>query len=99
MREYHGFQQKFFITQCRKFSWGNPSEFPYFRVSKIFMTMRGISRFSMENLLPHSTEKLRRRTLLCFTKIPVAETFNDKRGGGWNGVSSFSVEIFLSHTV
>ncbi len=44
-----------------------------------------VLRFSEENLLSHSTEKLRRGTLLCFTKFPVAGTFNDKRGGGGGG--------------
>ena len=41
---------------------------------------RGISRFCIENLLSHSTEKLRRGTLLCFTKFLVSRNFLDKRG-------------------
>ena len=59
------------------------------------MPMRGIARFSIENLLSHSTEKLCRGTLLCFTKFLVSKKFMDKRAGG---VSRFSVENFLSHS-
>ena len=47
-----------------------------------FMPMRGTSRFSIENLLSHSSEKLYRGTLLCFTKFLVSKNFIDKRGGG-----------------
>ena len=42
--------------------------------------MRGISRFSTENLLSHSTDKLRRGTFLCFTKFLVSKKIMDKRG-------------------
>ena len=62
-----------------------------FRVSKNFMPKRGISRFSIEILVSHSTYKLRMETLLCFTKLLVSENFMNKRGGG---VSRFSVEYF-----
>ena len=41
----------------------------------------GLSRFSIENLLSHSTEKLRRGTLLCSRKILVSKNVRDKRGG------------------
>ena len=61
------------------------------------MPMRGISRFSIENLLSHSTEKLRRGTLLRFTKFLISKKFMDKRGRR-EGVSRFSVKIFLSHS-
>ena len=57
------------------------------------MTKRGISPFSIENLLSHSTEKLLRGTLLCFTKFLVSKKFMDKRGGR---VSRFSLKSFLS---
>ena len=52
-----------------------------FRVSKNFMPKRGISRFPTEKLLSHSTEKLRRVTLLCFTNYLVSKKIMDKRGG------------------
>ena len=44
----------------------------------------GVSRFSVENFLPHSTEKLRRVTLLCSRKIVVPTIFRDKRGGEYH---------------
>ena len=44
------------------------------------MPRRGISRFSIENL-SHNTKKLRRGTLLCFTKFVVSKKFMDKTGG------------------
>ena len=46
------------------------------------MPKRGISRFSIENFLSHSTEKLPGGTLLCFTKFLVSKKSMDKRGGG-----------------
>ena len=58
------------------------------------MAKREKSRFFIENLLSHSTEKIRRVTLLCFTKFLISKKFMDKKGG----VSRFSVENFLSHS-
>ena len=57
------------------------------------MPMRGISRFSIENLLSHSTEKFRRGTLLCFTKFLVSKKFMDKRGGD---ITIFCQNFFVS---
>ncbi len=65
------------------------------------MPFRKISRFSTENLLPHSTEDFRRGTLLCFTRIPLSKKFLDKKFGGGGrreGVSRFKVKSFLSHS-
>ena len=55
----------------------------------------GISRFSIENLLFHSTEKLRRGTLLCSRKILVSKNVKDKRGGEYH---NFPSNFFLSHS-
>ena len=41
---------------------------------------RGLSRFSDGEFLSHSTEKFRRRTLLCFKKFLVSKSFTHKRG-------------------
>ena len=49
------------------------------------MPKRVISRFSIENLLSHSTEKLRIGTLPSFTKFLVSNKFMDKRGEGSGG--------------
>ena len=91
---YHCFPSKNFRFTVPKNFAEEPVCFRKFRSSKNFMPKRGISRFSIENLLSHSTEKLRRGTLLCFTKFLVPKKFMDKRGG----VSQFSVNIFLSHS-
>ena len=48
-----------------------------FGYRSFFMPIKGISRISNENLLSHSPEKLRRGTLLCFTKLHVSEKFKD----------------------
>ena len=70
--------------------------FHQFRVSKNFMPKRGKSRISIENLLSHSSDKLHRGTILCFTKLPVSKKLMGKRGeGGREGVSRFSVEKFF----
>ena len=57
------------------------------------MANKGISQFSMENLLSHSTEKLRKGTLLCFRKILVSKNFLDKKGGE-KGEEERSITIF-----
>ncbi len=64
------------------------------------MPLRVISRFSTENLLPHSIEVFRRGNLLCFTRIPLSKKFLDKKlgGGRREGVSRFKVKSFLSHS-
>ena len=41
---------------------------------------KGVSRFSVKNLLSHSTEKLRQGTFLCFRKFQVRKKFIHKRG-------------------
>ena len=60
---------KLFVSQDRneKLCKGTRLCFRKFRVSKNFMLKRGISRFSIENLLSHSAEKFRRGTLQCVT--------------------------------
>ena len=54
---------------------------------------RGISRFSDGEVLSHSTEKLRRRTLPYFKKFLVSKSFTPK-GGGHQGLA----EIFFCFT-
>ena len=41
---------------------------------------RGVSRFSVENILLHSTEKFRWGTLRCFREIGVSKNFMHYRG-------------------
>ena len=80
---YHDFPlENFRLTVPKNFAEEPVCVSENFGYRKNFMPKRGISRFSIENLLSHSTEKLRRGTLLCFTKILVSKKFMDKRGGG-----------------
>ena len=53
----------------------------------------GASRLSIETLLSHSTEKLRRGNL-CFRKFLVSKNVKDKRE---RGASRLSIENFSSH--
>ena len=41
----------------------------------------GVSRFCIEVLSPHTTEKVRRGTFLCSRKILVSKKVKDNRGG------------------
>ena len=62
--------------------------------SKNLMPKRGISRFSIDILLSHSTEKFRRGTLLCC----VSQNLRQRKSfGKEGGVSRASVESFSSH--
>ena len=54
----------------------------------------GILQSSIENLLSHSSEKIRRGTLLCFRKFRVSKNIRDKRGEEYQDFPS----IFLSHS-
>ena len=94
-RGYHEFSFKSFVSQYRKISLENTSVIRKFRVSKDFMHQRGggVSRFSVENILSHSTEKFRWRTLRCFRKIRVSQNFMHRKG-----ISLNSVEKSLSHS-
>ena len=64
------------------------------------MPKRGISPFSIENLLSHSSKKHRWGTLLCFTKFLVSKNVKDKRGGGNHDFpSKFFCLTVLKHFV
>ena len=64
-----------------------------FWYGKILWKKGRVSRFSVELVLPHSTEKFRRRILLCFRNFLAWIDVMDKER-----VSRFSVEIVLSHS-
>ena len=56
---------------------------------KKFMPKRGISRFSIENLLSQCRKISRRNaSVLCFRKFPVAKKFKNKRGGEYQELAS-----------
>ena len=86
---YHDFPPNLFCLTVSKHFVEEP--FRKFRVSKNFMPKRGKSRFSIENFLSRSTEKIRRGTLVCC----VSEDFQERkslkiRGGEERG----SITIF-----
>ena len=58
----------------------------------------GMITIFVENLLSHSTEKLRRGTLLCSTKLLVSKKLMDKRGGGGREYHDLLSKSFLSHS-
>ena len=56
-----------------------------------------VSRYSVKNVLSHSTDKLRRGTFLFYTKFLVLKYFMDTRCGvKEGGVSRYSFESFFS---
>ena len=60
------FLRKFFLSRCRKISWGNLSVlcFRKITVAKKFMDKKGgVSPFSVKHFLSHSAGKIRRGTL------------------------------------
>ena len=78
--EYQDLPSKISCLTVPKIFVGEPFSVSLISGIEKLMPVRGISRFSIENLLSHSTKKLRRGTLLCFTKFRVAKKFMDKRG-------------------
>ena len=93
---YHVFLFKNFRLTVRKNFVEEPVCFRKSRVSTNFLPKRGISLFSIGNLLSHITEKIRRGTLLCFTKFLVSKNFSEKRGGGGRGSITIFCRNFLS---
>ena len=110
-RRYHDFPLKIFCLTVPKKFVGEPfcvSENVWFR-KILWMRERererereggggreGESRFSVEIVLSHSTEKFRKRTLPGFRKILVSELFMHKSG---EAVSRVSVVIFMLKNV
>ena len=94
---YHDFSFKiFYLTVPKNFvgeHFGVSEHFGYRKILCIREGRRGVSRFSVENFLSHSTEKYRWGTLRCFRKLRVSQNFMHKKG-----ISLNSVEIFLSHS-
>ena len=77
------FRWKIFVSQYEKFRRANRMCLRKFRVSKVFMPKRGISRFSIKKNCCLTVPKiLRRGTLLCFRNFLVSKKLMDKRGEG-----------------
>ena len=85
------FLQNFCLTVPKNFVGEHISVSENLEYRKRFLHEKGISRFCVENFLSHSTEKLRRRPLLCLKKSLYWKF--SCIGGGHHGF----VENFLSH--
>ena len=92
-----------FRQNCFCLTVPNPFLAETFCVSESFGYRKGLclrgdyTPFSLEFLMPQSTEKLRRGTHLCFTKFSVSKRFRNKRGGR-NECHNFPSKWFLSHS-
>ena len=97
-REYHDFQMEIFcLTEPKNFveePFCVAENFWYRKMSRRRERERGASRLSLENLLSHRTEQLRRGNL-CFRIFLVSKNVKDKRVGG---ASRLSLENLLSHS-
>ena len=80
-REYHDFPSKLFCLTVPRIFVGEPFSVSLISGIENFYAYEGIFTIFYKNLLSHSTEKLRRVTLLCFTKFLVSKKIMDKRGG------------------
>ena len=79
---YHVLRQKLLVTQYRKISLWNTSVFQKIScIAKFYASERGVSRFSVENFLSHSTEKFCWGTLRCIRKFRVSKIYMHQRGG------------------
>ena len=93
-RGYHDFPLKVFCPTMPKSHRGTLWCSRKFLESKNFTDRRGtVSRFSVQNVLSQSTEKLRRGTLLRSRKILVSKNVRDERGGR---ITHFPVDFFVS---
>ena len=95
-RGHHGFVENFLShrTETKKFVKEPFCVSEIFWCRKKFMDKRGVSRFSVENFLSHSAEKLHKGTLLCFRNFLVSKLLMLERG-----VSRFSVVLINSKNV
>ena len=84
--------RNFRLTVLKSFA-EEPVCFGKFRVTKNFTPKKGKSRFSIENLLSHSTESFRRRTFRSMKKFRASQIFMHKKR-----ISLNSVKNFLSHS-
>ncbi len=84
------FRRRNFVSRCRKFSLGILLLLEYFWVPEKFGKQGGgVSRFSFEKILSHSTENFRKVILPCCIN------FGYRKGlGKKGGVSRYSVEVF-----
>ena len=82
------------IRGTESFCWGILLCFRRFRLSKIFTHERGLSRVSPENLLSHSTKKL--RTFSVSEKVWYRKMLWIGEGGEEGGSITFFCQSFVS---
>ena len=88
------FCRKFLVSQKRNKYQVNPLVFQKVLAIKKVLCMRvGISWFSVEQFLSHSSEKVLRRTLECFRKFWASTSFMNQRV-----ISMFFLDFSLSHS-
>ena len=80
-KEYHNFPSKLFCLTLPRILVGEPFSVSLISGIEIFSAYAGFFTIFYKNLLSHSTEKLRRVTLLCFTNFLVSKKIMDKSGG------------------
>ena len=95
-REFcHDFLLNFFCLTVPKIFVEDPSVFQRISGSENVYAYEGKISIFYGKFVLSQYRKLRRWTLLCFTKFLVSKKFMYKRGGG---VSRFFVKSFLSHS-
>ena len=92
---YHGFLSTFLSHSIEKLREepSNVSEISKCEVSKKIVSKNGISRFSVENFLAQSSEKIRWGTLRYIRKVRLSKNFMTKRL-----ITLFSVDFFFTYT-
>ena len=89
------FRLSFFVSLCRKSSWGNPSVFPKIGILKNFMHNQGLHKF-LTNFFPLTLPKNFVGNPFVSQKIPgLKEKLWIKRGEGW-GITFLRLGFFVS---
>ena len=80
---YHDFSFKNFFSLYRKILLGSNPVHENFEYENVFCMRRGYHEIVAKLFLSHSTEKLRRRPLLCFKNNSCTEKFYAEEGASW----------------
>ena len=74
------FSRNFYVSQCRKVSYGNPTVLEKISSFEKFSMKRGVSHSSVENFFFSQCRKSSWASLQCFRKIGESKSFMHKRG-------------------
>ena len=86
-------RRRIIVSQCRKFSYGNPLLLHFFGYRKKLEKKGGVSRLSVENFLSHSAENLRRE---YFTVALLSGSEKVWRRGGVGGIKILRRKFIVS---